>query len=144
MTTVPAVAHPRLVHLTKLLPPPALDEHRGKVGLRLEVLVRKTDKFGWDRMDPNVRTILRKDWMDALQDFTLEEIDEACRESVRANPDKCPNEGHIRQIIIRGREAIRAALPKPEEKQFVATEVPVEERRAVVAEVLGKVGRANG
>lgn len=141
MTTVPAVAHPRLVHLTKLLPPPALDEHRGKVGLRLEVLVRKTDKFGWDRMDPNVRTILRKDWMDALQDFTLEEIDAACREAVRANPDKCPNEGHIRQIIVREREAIRATLPKPEAKQFTATEIPVEARRAVVAEVLGRIGK---
>lgn len=141
MTTVPAVSHPRLVHLTKLLPQHELDNHRGQVGLRLEVLVRKTDKFGWDRMDPNVRTILRKDWMDALQDFTMDEIDAACREAVRANPDKCPNEGHIRQIIVREREAIRAALPKPEPKQFVATEIPVEERRAVVAEILGKVGK---
>mgnify|MGYP003439561921 FL=1 len=111
------------------------------VGLRLEVLVRKTDKFGWDRMDPNVRTILRKDWMDALQDFTVEEIDEACREAIRANPDKCPNEGHIRQIIIRERSSIRAALPKPEVHQFVATEIPVEDRRAVVAEILGRVGK---
>ena len=141
MTTVPAVAHPRLVHLTKSLPPPELYKHRAMVGLRLEVLVRKTDKFGWDRMDPNVRTILRKDWMDALQDFTVEEIDEACREAIRANPDKCPNEGHIRQIIIRERSSIRAALPKPEVHQFVATEIPVEDRRAVVAEILGRVGK---
>lgn len=138
MTTVPAVAHPRLVHLTKSLSPQELDSHRAQVGVRLEVLVRKTDKFGWDRMDPNVRTILRKDWMDALQDFTLPEIDEACRAAVMANPDRCPNEGHIRGLILKERAAIRASLPKPAAPEPIIR--TTEERRAIVARVLASVG----
>lgn len=138
MTTVPAVTHPRLVHLTKSLSPQELDSHRAQVGVRLEVLVRKTDKFGWDRMDPNVRTILRKDWMDALQDFTLPEIDEACRAAVMANPDRCPNEGHIRGLILKERAAIRASIPKPAAPE--PTIRTTEERRAIVARVLASVG----
>lgn len=138
MTTVPAVTHPRLVHLTKSLSPQELDSHRAQVGVRLEVLVRKTDKFGWDRMDPNVRTILRKDWMDALQDFTLPEIDEACRAAVMANPDRCPNEGHIRGLILKERAAIRASLPKPAAPEPITR--TTEERRAIVARVLASVG----
>lgn len=138
MTTVPAVTHPRLVHLTKSLSPQELDSHRAQVGVRLEVLVRKTDKFGWDRMDPNVRTILRKDWMDALQDFTLPEIDEACRAAVMANPDRCPNEGHIRGLILKERAAIRASLPKPAAPEPIIR--TTEERRAIVARVMASVG----
>lgn len=138
MTTVPAVTHPRLVHLTKSLSPQELDSHRAQVGVRLEVLVRKTDKFGWDRMDPNVRTILRKDWMDALQDFTLPEIDEACRAAVMANPDRCPNEGHIRGLILKERAAIRASIPKPAAPEPIIR--TTEERRAIVARVMASVG----
>lgn len=102
------------------------------------MLVRKTDKFGWDRMDPNVRTILRKDWMDALQDFTLPEIDEACRAAVMANPDRCPNEGHIRGLILKERAAIRASLPKPAAPEPIIR--TTEERRAIVARVMASVG----
>lgn len=133
------MAHHRLVHLTKLLPPHELDDHRAKVGLRLEVLVHKTSKFGWDRIDSGVRTTLRKDWMDALQDFTLEEIDAACRAAILANPDKCPNEGHIKSLIIKERAELRASLPKPPEpERFVATSIPLEERRAFAEQVLGR------
>lgn len=139
MTTELSVYHPRLVHLTRSLSPQELDNHRAQVGLRLEVLARKTDKFGWDRMDPNVRTILRKDWMDALQDFTLPEIDEACRAAVVANPDKCPNEGHILGLILKERAAIRASLPKPEEPFYSALSVPTEERREQVKKIMAEV-----
>ena len=139
MTTELSAYHPRLVHLTKSLSPQELDNHRAQVGLRLEVLVRKTDKFGWDRMDPAVRTILRKDWMDALQDFTLPEIDDACRAAVLASPDKCPNEGHVRALILKDRAAIRAALPKPEEPFYSALSVPTEERRGHVRRIMGEV-----
>lgn len=134
-----AVSHPNLVHLTKSLSPHELDDHRGKVGMRLEVLVRKTDKFGWDRMDPGIRTILRKDWMDALQDFTLAEVDAACRSAIVANPDKCPNEGHIRGLIVKERDRIRAALPKPVEQPYSALDVPADERKAAVARIMGEV-----
>lgn len=130
--------------MTKLLPPQELDNHRAKIGLRLEVLVRKTDKFGWDRMDPNIRTILRRDWMDALQDFTLDEIDVACRAAIVANPDKCPNEGHVRALIVRERDRIRAAIPKPVEEPYSALDVPSGERKAAAQRIMGEVFKTMG
>ena len=67
--------------------------------------------------------------MDALQDFTLPEIDEACRAAVMANPDRCPNEGHIRGLILKERAAIRASLPKPAAPEPITR--TTEERRAI-------------
>ena len=43
MTTALATIHPHLVHLTKLLPPQELDNHRAKIGTSLTV--RKPNRF---------------------------------------------------------------------------------------------------
>lgn len=101
--------------------------------------MRKTDKFGWDRMDQNIRTILRKDWMDALADFTLSEIDAACKEALHKNPDKCPNEAHVRSIILKERAEIRARMPRQEPETYSALSVPVEDRRAQAAKIMAEV-----
>lgn len=78
--------------------------------MMLEVMARKFDKFGWDRMESPVRTMLVKDWMDALCDYPIDEIHQACRRAVEENPGKMPNEGHIKRLIIDGRRG--ALLPR--------------------------------
>ena len=118
--------------------PQDLDKHRAAIGLRLEVLVRKTDKFGWDKMDAGVRTILRKDWMDALVDYRLDEIDSACREYIKANPDKCPNEGHIVKLILMQRR-IESARNRTYEPPPVFNRGPIENRRAEARQIMASI-----
>ena len=83
------------------------------VGFELEVLSKKVDRFGWDRdrgTPAHDRQML--DWMDALHDFELSEVKAACGEAIIARPNKCPNEGHIREIIMRNRGKVMSLIPK--------------------------------
>jgi hypothetical protein len=70
------------------------------VAVELEVMAKKLDRFGWDR-DRNsaAHDRLVRDWIAALQDYPLDEIQEACRQWVRQNPRKMCNEGDIRSLI---------------------------------------------
>jgi hypothetical protein len=90
--------------LSKSLDSPDLDKHRALVAFELEVLSKKVDRFGWDR-DRNTPAQDRQlvDWMDALQDYQLDEVQRACKIAIEDNPNKCPNEGHIKAIILRNR-----------------------------------------
>ena len=99
--------------LSKSLGSQELAQHRATVAFELEVLSKKVDRFGWDRdraTPAQDRQIT--DWMDALQDYPLIEVKAACVLAVRENPNKCPNEGHIRRIIIRERQRVVAGQPK--------------------------------
>ena len=86
------------------------------VAVELEVLAKKFDRFGWDR-DRNspAHDRMITDWMDALHDYPLDEIQAACRAAVLENPGKMPNEGHIRSHIMKARAKVVASLPKPVE-----------------------------
>lgn len=121
--------------LTKSLSPQKLESHRARIGFELEVIALEYDRFGWnrDRNSP-VQTRLIINWMDALQDFPLPEVQAACRAHVEANPKQMPNWGHIKALIVKARQSDaakhRATLPK----QDVARELsPVEVRRANAA-----------
>jgi len=70
-----------------------------QIGVICELNCKKHDKFGWDRMDSKFRILIRKEWMDALQDYSIDEIDAARRQFTLDRPDKIPNEGHIVQKI---------------------------------------------
>lgn len=104
--------------------------------MELEVLAKKMDRFGWerDRNSPAHDRII-VDWMDALQDYPLDEIRAACREAVKARPNSMPNEGHILAEIMKRRAQIvrfhRIAAPEEPERR----DLPTPERRAeMVAE----------
>lgn len=102
------------------------------VALELEVLAKKFDRFGWER-DRNSAAHDRivTDWMDALQDFPLDEVRAACREAVKADPKNMPNEGHVLAKIMEARRAHVAALPKQE--------APTPERPKVSPEVANEI-----
>lgn len=104
--------------LSRSLASPDLAKHRAMVAVELEVLAKKLDRFGWerDRNSPAHDRMLI-DWMDALQDYPLDEIRAACREAVRARPNSMPNEGHIMAEIMKARATfvqLHKPLPKPE------------------------------
>ncbi|AHD10020.1 hypothetical protein [Phaeobacter gallaeciensis] len=85
------------------------------VAVELEVLAKKFDRFGWERdRGSAAHDRMLVDWMNALQDFPLTEVQAACRAAVLSNPNKMPNEGHIRAEIIKARAKAVQSLPRPE------------------------------
>ena len=111
-----------------------LDRHRAMVALELEIMAKKMDRFGWDRDRGSIahdRAI--SDWMDALQDFPLNEVQAACRAWVQDNPRRMPNEGDIRSKILAARSKHVATLPKPEPEPRRET-VSAERAAAILAE----------
>ena len=108
------------------------------LGVELEVLAKKFDRFGWER-DRNspAHDRLLIDWMDALQDYPLDEIRAACRAAILANPNRMPNEGHVVAMIRDARRA-RVAATAPRQDEAPAR-VPCSPDAAarIMAEVFG-------
>lgn len=117
------------------------------VAVELEVMAKKMDRFGWERDRGSMaHDRIISDWMDALQDYPLAEVQAACRKWVETNPRKMPNEGDIRNQIIAAREVMverhKATLPpKPEENRERAT---AEQRRNILQEAGFRLKRMGG
>ena len=100
--------------LSKHLGSQDLAKHKATLGLELEVLAKKFDRFGWDRdRGTAAQDRLVLDWMDALKDYPLDEVRNACKAAVLSNPNKMPNEGHVIAQIEKARAAFLAKQPKP-------------------------------
>ena len=146
MTTAPARVHslptdPKTgltLPLSKSLGSQDLAKHRAMVALEIEVLAKKFDRFGWDRdRGSAVHDRLITDWMDALQDYPLAEVQAACRELVKAGRRTMPNEGDVLAEIQKARRAEwerrKATMPRPAEpdRQRVSAERAAEILRDV-------------
>lgn len=91
-------------------------KHRAAVATELEALAKKFDRFGWDRDRGTVaQDRIITDWMDALQDFPIHEIRAACKRCVLDNPNRMPNEGHVRAAILEARREAVARMPRQPE-----------------------------
>lgn len=119
-----------------------LSKHRAMIALELEVLAKKFDRFGWERdrgTPAHDRQLL--DWMDALQDYPLDEVRSACRAAVAENPNRMPNEGHVLAAISAARKEHVRWLPKPREP--MPEPVDFATRRAEAERILREVGMAH-
>lgn len=122
--------------LSKFLGSQDLAKHQAMIALELEVMAKKMDRFGWERDRGTLaHDRLVKDWIAALQDYPLSEVQVACSEWVKASPRKMPNEGDILGLVINARKAAvrvsRATQPEPEKKR-------VSQARA--AEIMAEAG----
>lgn len=125
--------------LSRSLGSPDLAKHRAIIAVELEVLAKKFDRFGWERDRGSMaHDRMLTDWMDALQDYPLDEVRAACAAAVIDNPNRMPNEGHVRAAILNARKRHVAALPKPAEPD--AERVPVDRARA--AAIMAEAGFA--
>lgn len=94
------------------------------VALELEVLAKKLDRFGWERdRGSAAHDRIVMDWMDALQDYPLDEVRAACKAAVLESPSKMPNEGHVISQIMAARKRYLALnppsrAPEPEKKRM--------------------------
>lgn len=76
------------------------------VAVELEVMAKKMDRFGWERDRGTMahdRAI--SDWMDALQDYPLAEVQDACKAHVVEFPRKMANEGDVLYQLRKLRKA---------------------------------------
>ncbi|GAB5431269.1 MAG: hypothetical protein EpisKO_06390 [Epibacterium sp.] len=111
-----------MLPLSKHLGSQDLAKHRAMLAMECEYLAKKFDRFGWEReRNTPAQDRQKLDFMDALQDFPLSEVQAACRAAVLANPNRMPNEGHVRAEIMRARSSRVAAAPaaasQPEPKR---------------------------
>jgi hypothetical protein len=111
--------------------------------MEIEFLAKKFDRFGWDReRNTPAQDRQKLDFMDALQDFPLSEVQAACKAAVLANPNRMPNEGHIVAEVLNARK--RAVVFKPRQVDTPRPEITpedLERRAALAAELLGNVKR---
>ena len=120
-----------------------LGRHRALVAFELEVLAKKLDKFGWERDRGTLaHDRLMTDWMDALQDYPLSEVQTACKTCVIQQPSRMPNEGDVLAKIMDARRAAVSLLPKQEVPETVRDLTSEERahRRAVATEILRGFG----
>ena len=125
--------------LSKSLGSQDLAKHRALVALELEVLAKKVDRFGWERdRGSAAHDRVMMDWMNALQDYPLDEVQAACAAAILAKPDKMPNEGHVvAQIKAARREFVALNPPAPEPEP---DRTPIDREKA--AEILAQAGFA--
>lgn len=114
---------------------PELLEHRAKIVFEVEIIL---DGY-WEKRPPeNIKAGILADWADTLQDWTQEQIVWALRHWRDKNPDKRPNPGHIRRLMLekRGkRQAADMAASRPQSEPQQERVTP--ERAAQIAAEAG-------
>jgi hypothetical protein len=78
--------------------------------------------------------------MNALEMFSQQEIDTALAEHVLEQPDKRPNEGHIRDRILRKRGVRKPRSPMPRE-EIVVDDEERKRRFTVLSELAADIRR---
>lgn len=130
--------------MSSLLDSRSLDKHRALVGFELEVLAKKLDRFGWDRdrgTPSHDRVVI--DWMDALQEYPLDEVQAACRAVVDSGSTKVPSEGQVKARIIAARRKNIENTPQRKEQPKDPV-VTADQADAILKDVGFNVKRAGG
>lgn len=106
------------------------------LGVELEAIAKKYDRFGWDRdRGTAAQNRLISDWMAALQDYPLAEVQSALSVHVLDFPSKMPNEGHVVAQIKAARKAHVEALPRRHEPEAERERATPEEAARIMADV---------
>ena len=130
---LPRAANGLILPLSKSLDSSALATHQARVALELEVLAKKTDRYGWERdRGTMAHDQMMGDWIDALQDFPLEEVREGIKAAMDEKHGKMPNEREVLFQVHKARAKWLLAQPKPQAPQDP-------ERRPATAEEARKI-----
>lgn len=109
--------------LTSSLSPHELDQHRADIGLAVEVVL---DGYWQNRPSDVVKAGILVDWMDALHDWSIDQIRFGLRKWRDENPSKKPNPGHIALILKneRGFAFVAQREGKPPRQLFAIEGLP--------------------
>lgn len=123
------------------MPPQDRLKHRAWIGVRIEALL---DGYWSARPSEAVKAEILTDWMDALENFTPDEIRAACREYMEG-PDRArkPKTGDLIEMLVAKRTEIRRSLPKPPEPPSPVLSVPQEERRRQAEAIMARFRGVN-
>jgi len=84
---------------------------RAAIGMEVEASL-KNGGYWREPSSQLVKLKMLTKWMDALQNYSIEEIEDAFSKHVMNNPLRKPNEGIIYNIIIANRQRVVASQPK--------------------------------
>lgn len=91
--------------MSQSLGPHALDRHRAFIGLEVTAIL---DGYWQSYPHEAILDAIRKDWMDTLQDWHVDQVKAALTEWRNKNPSKKPNPGHILKILKHRRGTVYA------------------------------------
>lgn len=117
-------------------------EHRGRIGVEVRIILNGY----WQ---PDEGTEMQKavlaHWLDALEDWPLDQVRGALISWQMDNPNRRPNPGHIVQMLKkrRGEQYAQklAALPKPADAQPVVTEEARQRNLEVVSQLFPTIAK---
>jgi len=95
--------------------PHELAAHRAKIAFNVEIILQGY----WDSQPPaQVKAGILADFADSLDDWTLEQVVFALRKWRNEFPNKKPNPGHIKEVLLdlRGRAEVKR-MPVPDRPQ---------------------------
>ena len=140
LTVSPGNLPPTIRLYAQSLSPQECTKHRAWIGVRIEALL---DGYWQSRPSDVVKAEIMADWMDALQNYSPDEIRVACREYLSGpNCDRKPKPGDLRGLIDARRhaEVMRhraSAPPEPEPVRDMSPEA-LEARRKSAEEIMAK------
>ncbi|MEH6836039.1 hypothetical protein [Falsihalocynthiibacter arcticus] len=110
------------------------------VANELEVVSSKIDRFGWAQMSDALKDRILMDWMAALQDYALHEVQAAIKQIQADKPKDATNEELVSKRIVanRGREMKR--LPKVGENEGYCSAIRTPEQKAKADEIVKALG----
>ena len=110
----------------------------------LEVASSKIDRFGWGSMDTNVKDVLKSDWCDRLERYTLLEVRNGIAAVFEAAKGRLRsiNEFEVEAAIKAQHRRDVAALPV-EQQPDEATNNPTDEEKARVNDLVRKAFPSN-
>jgi len=114
--------------LTLSLKPHELDAHRAAIGVEVEAALNNGG-YWREPSSELVKIKMLLKWMDALQNYTMQEIENAFAKHVLSKPKIKPNEGIIRDLIIKGRGR---AAPAPRQTYEACKDPITPERHAAL------------
>lgn len=112
MTNVPAPT-PRL---TQSLSQQECEDHRAQIAIEVEIVL---DGYWQNRPSEQMKAAILADWMDELEDWTIDQIRFALRKWRDTNPSKKPNPGHISMLLKRERGVAYVAQREGKEPRAI-------------------------
>lgn len=110
--------------------------------MEMDVLSSKIDRYGWDRMDAAIKDRLKKDWLEALIDFPIKEIQRGISDFMTERASKglavkAPSEFDVVSAIRKRRKAALASAPRPPEpkKADGKATLPQDKRKELAREL---------
>jgi len=115
-----------------------LTKHRAFIAVKAQALMGRYFQLPQDDL---VKRDILLGWMDTLQNFTQDEISDACKSYLKEYPRTRPHEGLIYNLIIREKKKKTPLRRLPVKNTVPDRNLTNEERRRISQEVLGKYAK---